>query len=81
MPGMMVMSARRRLSCTVWLSSTSTPPETACLVSGSTSASMREAIELPSMVPSAQPMMLRATSSAVKSSPLFHFTPLRTLSV
>jgi len=42
---------------------------------------MRPAMELPSRLLSHQPMMLRATSSAVKSSPLFHFTPSRTFKV
>ena len=38
-------------------------------------------MELPSTDLSHQPSIFRATSSAVKSSPLFHLTPLRTFKV
>ena len=56
-------------------------PAAATPVSGSINDAIRPAIELPSTALSHHISMLRATSSAVKSSPLFHLTPLRTFNV
>ncbi len=81
MPAMSVMSGAGNFSLTVWLSITSMAPSIALLVSPSISTAKRPAMELPSTSLSHQPVMLRATSSAVKSSPLFHLTPLRTFNV
>ena len=50
-------------------------------MSASINEAIRPAIELPSTDLSHHPSIFRATSSAVKSSPLFHLTPLRTFSV
>ncbi len=81
MPAMMVMSGAPSVSLTVLGSTTVIAPSLAFLVAGSTSAAMRPAIELPSTLPSHQRSMLKATSSAVKSSPFDHFTPWRMFSV
>ena len=78
---MIVMSELLQVNCTVWLSTTLIALAPALPVSGSTSDDIRAAIELPSTSFSHHIAMLRATSSAVKSSPLFHLTPLRTLRV
>ena len=56
-------------------------PSRAFFVFSSTSPPIRAAMELPSTPASHQRMMLWTTSAAVKSSPLFHFTPWRTFSV
>ena len=81
MPTMIAMSGEVRLSVTVWSSTATTAPSRIILVFSSTSVPMRDAIELPSTVASHQRSMLWTTSAAVKSSPLFHFTPCRTFSV
>ena len=75
------MSEAFRVNFTVWLSTIVIEPSRALFVSGSIKEFMRAAIELPSTLPSHHPVILRATSAAVKSSPLFHFTPLRTFNV
>ena len=56
-------------------------PAAALPVSASINEAIRPAIELPSTDLSHHPSMFLATSSAVKSSPLFHLIPLRTFSV
>src|SRR5210317_1136176 len=81
MPGIIVISDVAHFNSTVWLSTTVIAPAAALPVSASISDAIRPAIELPSTDLSHHPSMLRATSSAVKSSPLFHFTPLRTFNV
>src|SRR6056300_1533931 len=78
---MIVMSDVAHFNSTVWLSTTVIAPAAALPVSASISDAIRPAIELPSTDLSHHISMLRATSSAVKSSPLFHLTPLRTFSV
>jgi hypothetical protein len=79
MPNISVPSGDWVRSTTVWLPATSIAPGAAA--PSSIRAAIRLAIELPSTEASHQPAMLAATSSAVKSSPLFHFTPRRTFSV
>ena len=81
MPTTTVMSGAGRFNCTVWLSTTTIAPLRAFPVSASTSDAIRPAMELPSTSLSHHIVMLRATSSAVKLSPLFHFTPFRTFRV
>ena len=78
---MIEMSGAGSTSLTVWLSTAVIAPARASLVASSTSPPMRAAIELPSTPASHQRLMLFTTSSAVKSSPLFHLTPWRTLRV
>ena len=81
MPAISEMSEPGKFNRTVWLSTTSTDPSIAFSVSASIRMAKRPAMELPSTDLSAQPMMLRATSVAVKSEPSFHVTPLRTFNV
>jgi hypothetical protein len=73
------MSEALRLSFTVKSSSLLTAPSRSVRVSGLTSPGKREAMALPSTLPSVQRAKLRTTSSAVKGSPLFQVTPWRTL--
>ena len=75
------MSGPEHVSFTVWLSTTVIAPSFAIPVSALIKIANRAAIELPSTDLSHQRAMFRATSSAVKSSPLFHFTPFRTFKV
>ena len=63
------------------LSTTLIAPAAALPVSASINEAIRPAMEFPSTDLSHQPSITRATSSAVKSSPLFHLTPLRTFRV
>ena len=81
MPAITVISGAVSVSFTVFGSTTVIAPARAVLVAASTSDDIRPAIELPSTLPSHQRVMLKATSSAVKSSPFDHLMPLRTFSV
>jgi hypothetical protein len=81
MPTMIVMSGALSLSVTVMSSTMVIAPSRALPVASSISDDTRAAIELPSTVLSAQPVITRATSAEVKASPLFHVTPGRTLRV
>ena len=69
------------ISSTLWLLTTWIVPAAAFPASGSIREAIRQAIELPLTDLSHQFSILRATSSAVKSSPLFHFAPLQRFSV
>ena len=81
MPAIIVMSEATHVISTVWLSTTLIAPAAALPVSASINEAIRPAMEFPSTDLSHQPSITRATSSAVKSSPLFHLTPLRTFRV
>ena len=72
-----MISGCKRFRWTVEESTATTAPSRARPVASSTNEAIRPAMELPSRPLSHQPIMLRATSSAVKSSPLFHLTPSR----
>lgn len=78
MPGMTVMSDWLVFSFTVWSSTFVMAPSAALPELASMRDAMRPAIELPSADLSHQRVRLKTTSSALKSSPFDHFTPLRT---